>query len=64
MCRFLVSSSQLEKLKLEAKEKGYLNLSQFFRDQVLNRNQFLEFKIIETNQLIKKILEVLRDGRK
>ncbi|MFA6461953.1 MAG: hypothetical protein WCV90_06845 [Candidatus Woesearchaeota archaeon] len=63
-CRFKVSNEQYSKIKQESTEKGYVKIAPYLRELVLNKNQFLEFKIIETNQLVKKILEVLRDGRK
>ena len=59
VCRFNVDKNQFEKIRQEAKEKGYLRLAPYFRDLIINRNEFIEFKIIETNQLVKKILERL-----
>lgn len=60
LCRFKVSNEQYCKIKQDAAEKGYLKLAPYLRDLALNKNPFLEFKTIETNQLVKKILEVLR----
>ncbi len=56
----MVSALQMEKIRQQAHENGYVKVAPYLRDVALNRNQFIEEKIIETNQLVKKILEVLR----
>ena len=58
--RFRVSKSQFEKIKQEAQTNGYMQIAPFIRDLVLNRNQFIEDKIIETNRVAKEILEALK----
>lgn len=57
LIKFRVSSIQFEKIRAEADSKGYVSLASYLRDLALNRNRFIETKIIETNQLVKRILE-------
>lgn len=66
MCRnhvikFAVTKAQREKIELEAKERGYVTIASYLRDLALAKNDFLETKIIETNQHVKKLVEALND---
>ena len=57
--RFRVTKSQFEKIKQEALVKGHLTVAPYVRDLALNHTDFIESKIIENNQMLKKLLEVL-----
>jgi len=59
LLKFRVTLGQLEQVKDKAKIKGYVTLAAYLRDLALQGNDFIESKIIETNYLVKKILEVL-----
>ncbi len=52
---FMVSQMQLEKIRHQTHESGYVKMAAYVRDTVLNRNQFLEEKILDTHQ---KIVEI------
>ena len=58
-CKFLVSKSQLDQIRSEAKAKGYINISPYLRDLALKYNLTIEQKIIETHLIAKKIMELL-----
>ena len=58
--RFRVSKAQYDKVKQEAKSRGYVRLAPYIRDIMLDRNQLIEEKIIETNNMVKKILEAIQ----
>jgi len=61
--RFRVNKEQLEKIKLEAMNNGYLNTSAYIRDLALNKNAIcLEFKIGELSKEIKELKEELLNG--
>jgi len=60
----MVSVIQFEKIRQQAHESGYIKIATYLRDLALNRNQFIEERIIETNQNVKKVLEVLHGRRK
>lgn len=55
--RFRVTKSQFERIKNQAEEKGYVHVASYLRDLALERNNLIETKIIETNELVKQILE-------
>ena len=57
VCKFLVSKSQLDQIRSEA--KGYINISPYLRDLALKYNLTIEQKIIETHLIAKKIMELL-----
>jgi len=57
MLRIRVSREQLDKLKSIALNKGYKTLSSYIRDVSLNRDLFLEKKILEIHN------EVVKNGR-
>ena len=61
--RFRVTTAQFDQIREEAKSQGYLAMSAYIRDLALNRNRFIEGKIIETNVLIKKMLEAGKNGK-
>jgi hypothetical protein len=61
--RFRVNKEQLEKIKLEAVNNGYLTTSAYIRDIALNRNTVcLEFKISELSKEIKELKEAFCNG--
>ncbi|MBU0470137.1 MAG: hypothetical protein KKA62_01525 [Nanoarchaeota archaeon] len=62
--RFRITKTQFEEIRQEAKVQGYLTIAPYLRDIAFNKNRFIESKIIETNVLVKKIMEMLQDGRK
>ena len=59
-CKFKVTATQLETIKQIARTNGYIKLAPYLRDLALNRNGFVESKIIETHANVKRILEVLQ----
>ena len=58
--KFWVTKTQREKIESDAQAQGYVFLSAYLRDLVMQRNNVLECKIIETNEKVQKILEVLQ----
>ena len=58
--KFRVTSGQWSKLKRDAQIRGYVYLAAYLRDVVLKRNDFIESKILESNDNLKKILELLK----
>lgn len=59
MVKFRVTSRQFDKLKSDAQVRGYVYLAAYLRDVVLRRNSFIESKILESNDNVKKVLELL-----
>mgnify|MGYP001558369815 CR=1 FL=1 len=55
---FRVSAEEHERIKNEAKSQGYSAVSSYIRELALKRNLFIETKILETNTLIKKMMEL------
>ncbi len=58
---FRVSKQQSERILQEAQSKGYVTLASYLRNLALNKNQLIEEKIIETNQNVKKLLELMKN---
>ncbi|MBU0459787.1 MAG: hypothetical protein KKH52_00730 [Nanoarchaeota archaeon] len=54
-----VTKTQREKIENDAQAKGYVFISAYLRDLLLNKGNFIEEKIMETNQQIKKLLEAI-----
>ena len=63
-CEFMVSTLQLEKIRHQAHESGYVRIADYLRDLALNRTLFLEEITIETNRNVKRMLEILNDKRR
>lgn len=55
--RFRVSSEEHDRIKNEAKTSGYVTISSYLRELVLKRNLLIETKILETNHLVRKLIE-------
>lgn len=55
--RFRVTKTQFERIKSQAEAKGHVNIASYLRDLALQRNDLIESKIIETNELVKQIHE-------
>lgn len=63
MVRFRVSKEQMERIRSEALDNGYLNPSAYMRDLVLNRNLIsIDIKVSELSKDMKHIKEVLCNG--
>jgi len=54
-----VTKSQHEKIASEAHANGYVFIAHYLRDLALNKNKLLEEKILDTNEKVRKLLEVL-----
>ncbi|MBT6868724.1 hypothetical protein HN652_03865 [archaeon] len=61
--RVRVTKEQISRIRRDANNKGFQNVSSYLRDLALKHNDLIESKIIETNNTVKKILEVLEDER-
>lgn len=59
-CKFRVSRAQFEQIQQDAQAKGYVRIAPYLRDLALEKNRFIESKILETHQMVQKILEVLQ----
>lgn len=59
MIRFRVSRMQLEQIRQDALDKGFANPSAYMRDLALNRSFFLETRLVEITQDVKRIRELL-----
>jgi hypothetical protein len=63
MIRFRVNKEQFDRIRSDALNNGYLTPSAYMRDLALNKNQvYLELKIGELMQDMKKLKEVLCNG--
>ena len=57
--KFGVTKAQREKIESDAQANGYVFLAQYLRDLTLKNNGLVEQKILETNESVKRLLEVL-----
>ena len=57
---FRVSKEQLERIRFDAKAKGYSTPSAYLRHLALKRDYFLETKIVEMSKDIKQITEMIK----
>jgi len=63
MIRFRVNKEQMEKIRSDALDNGYLTPSAYLRDLALNKNLIcLEIKVSELSKDMKRIKEVLCNG--
>ena len=60
--KFAVTKSQRERIEQQAHSLGYVTVASYLRDLALQKNEFLESKIIETNQHVKKLMEAFQNG--
>lgn len=58
--KFRITKNQLEQIRNEAQAKGYVAVASYLRDLALKRSGFIESKIVETNENVKKILGALQ----
>ena len=56
---FRVSRNDYERIINNAQAKGYATVSAYLRSIALEKDLFLESKVIETNNNVKKILQLL-----
>jgi len=56
---FRVSRNDYERIINNAQAKGYSTISAYLRSIALDKDIFLESKVLETNNNVKKILQVL-----
>lgn len=61
---FMVSQMQLEKIRHQTHESGYIKMATYVRDIVLNRSQFLEEKILDTHRKMEEIHALLTNKPK
>ena len=59
-----LSTPELEMLKDKTIERGFTNISQMLRFLALEYNEVIETKIIETNRMVKEILNNLKEKEK
>lgn len=64
LMKFRVSVEQRDKITNEARKRGYYYTANYLRDMALQNNITIENKIIETNIVVKRILESLKNGTK
>ena len=63
MIRFRVNKEQMERIRSDALDSGYLTPSAYLRDLALNRNLvYLEVKVNELSKDMKQLKEVLCNG--
>ena len=60
MVRFRVSQTQLDRIKFDAKLKGYKTYSAYVRDIALRGDHYIETKIIGIGKDVKQILMKLK----
>ncbi|MBT3304398.1 hypothetical protein HN592_03435 [Candidatus Woesearchaeota archaeon] len=60
--RFRITKDQHEQIKYLANKNGFSYVSDFVRTVLFSKNELIESKIIETNKIVKKLLEV-NNGR-
>ena len=63
LIKFRVNGEQLSRINLNVNNKGYSSIAAYMRDLALKRNDFIDSKIIEIAYDVKKILEVVKNGR-
>ena len=56
-----LSTRELETLRIKSKSKGFSNASQLLRYMTLQYDIVIETKILETNKLVREILEILKE---
>ena len=61
--KFRVSSQQYEKILNNKQVRGYVTIASFLRDLALEKNFFIEEKLIENNKMTKEILDLLKNGK-
>lgn len=61
--KFRVSSQQYEKILNNKQSRGYVTIASFLRDLALEKNFFIEEKLIENNRIVKETLELLKNGK-
>jgi hypothetical protein len=57
--RFRVTEEQFEQINNRSKSKGYICIASYLRDLALNKNDLIESKILDTNEKVKKLLELV-----
>ncbi len=60
--RVRMSKTERETITENARAKGHSHISSYIRDLALKKDRILEEKILETNQMVKKILEAMQNG--
>lgn len=58
--RMRISSLEHEELKIKLKSRGFKSISEFLRYIAFEHNIIIEQKIIETNKIVKEILEKIK----
>jgi hypothetical protein len=59
LMKFRVSMDQLERIRKDAALNGYVRLAPYIRDTLLKRVEMIESKVLETNQNVKRIMEMI-----
>ena len=59
-----LSTPELNYIKIKAKAKGFDSVSHLLRFSALKGDIVIETKIIETNKLVKEILEIIKNQEK
>lgn len=57
--RIKITKSQHEKIIQNAQTKGYATVSDYIRNLALDKEEMIGAKIIETNKLVKDVLEAV-----
>ena len=58
-----LSTPEFEELKMRAKSRGFSSVSQLLRFMALKNDIVIESKILETNKIIKEILDILKEKK-
>ena len=58
--KFRVTSRQFDRLKRDSQLRGYVHLAPYLREIVFRENGFIESKILESNDNVKRILELMK----
>lgn len=61
--KFRVSSQQYEQILNNKQVRGYVTIASFLRDLALEKNFFIEEKLIENNRIVKEIAELVKNGK-
>lgn len=63
MIKFRVTENQYERILNNTSAYGHATISSYLRSLALERNLVIENKILETNKIIKEILENIKIGK-
>jgi hypothetical protein len=57
LIKFVATKSQRERIQQDAQERGYVHLSAYMRDILLNNSRFFEEKLVQLEKKLEMLLE-------